>query len=122
MEWTVSFLPDQQIAVIQTRGIADGASSLEMSKSISKIMIEHKSMRCLIDHSALSAVSGDVFKIYQRPQELRGVGVSSAVRIAEVVLPSHRAHFGFLETVCRNNGFDFCIFNEREAAIQWLIR
>jgi len=93
-----------------------------MSKSISKIMIEHKSTRCLIDHSALDSVSGDVFKIYQRPQELRGVGVSFAVRIAEVVLPSHRAHFGFLETVCRNNGFDFCIFNEQEAAIQWLTR
>ncbi len=122
MEWTVSFLPEQQIVVIQTQGIADEASSLGMSKNISKIMIEHKSTRCLIDHTAISSVSGSVFNIYRRPQELREAGVSSQVRIAELVNPDHKAHFGFLETVCRNNGFDFCIFNDQETAIQWLTR
>jgi len=120
MEWTISFLPDQQIVVIQTQGVADGASSLEMAKSISKIMFEHQALRCLIDHSALSAVSGKVVNLYYRPQELREVGVPTRIKIAEVVLPLHAAHFGFLETVCRNQGFNFRIFNQREPAVQWL--
>jgi hypothetical protein len=122
MEWTVSFLPDQQIVVIKTQGTADETSSIEMAKSISKTMIENQTTRCLIDHSAISSVSGNVVKIYHRPQELRKVGVASTVKIAEVVLPVHKAHFGFLETVCRNNGFDFCIFDEQESAIQWLTK
>lgn len=120
MEWTTSFLPDQQIVVIQTQGVADDASSLEMAKSIIKTMREHNATLCLIDHSALRSVSGKVVETYYRPQELRGVGVPSNVRVAEVVLPAHKAHFDFLETVCRNNGLNFRIFNDQETAIHWL--
>jgi hypothetical protein len=121
MEWTISFLPDQQILVIQTQGIADETSSLEMAKSIIKTMPEHNTMLCLIDHSALSSVSGKVVNIYHRPQQLRGAGVPGNIKIAEVVLPAHGEHFGFLETVCHNNGFNFHIFQDRESAIQWLM-
>jgi hypothetical protein len=120
MEWTNSFLPDQQMVVIQTQGLADETSSLEMAKNILKTMREHHAILCLIDHSALSSVSGRVINIYYRPQELREVGVPSTIKIAEVVLPAHEEHFGFLETVCRNNGFNFRIFNDQESAIQWL--
>jgi hypothetical protein len=122
MEWTISFLPDQQIVVIETHGVADETSSLEMAKSIAKTMAQYKAMRCLVDHSAISSVSGNAVDIYRRPQGLREIGVLSNVRIAEVVLPAHKKHFGFLETVCHNRGFSFCIFDDRESAIQWLTR
>ena len=122
MEWKSTFLPDEQIVVIKTFGAADEASSLEMAKSISKTMMQYKSTRCLIDHSALISVSGGSVEIYYRPQVLSKTGISSEVRIAEVVLPAHKEHFGFLEYVCRNNGFDFRVFESRESAIQWLTK
>lgn len=121
MEWTVSVLSGQKIVVIQTQGVADEADSLKMAKSIAETMAEYNAERCLIDHSAIHSVTGAVVKIYYRPQELREVGIPSKVRIAEAVLPAHKAHFDFFETVCRNRGFDFRIFNERESAIQWLV-
>ena len=120
MEWTISFLPDQQIVVIQTHGVADEKGSLEMAKIIAKTMAEYKVMRCLIDHSAIDSVSGNVIEIYYRPKELTEIGVPSRVKIAEVVRPVHKEHFGFLEYVCRNYGFDFCVFEDRVSAIQWL--
>jgi hypothetical protein len=122
MEWTISFLPDQQIVIIQTRGIADETSSVEMAKSISKTMAQHRVMRCLIDHSAISSVSGRIVEIYYRPKRLIEIGILFKVKIAEVVLPAHKEHFNFLETVCRNRGFDFSIFDDRESAIQWLTK
>jgi hypothetical protein len=122
MEWTISFLSDQQIVIIQTHGVADETSSLEMARNISKTMAEYKVMRCLIDHSAIKSVSGNVSKIYYRPQELREIGIPFKVKIAEVVLPAHTEHFDFLETVCRNRGFDFRIFSDQESAIQWLTK
>jgi hypothetical protein len=122
MEWTISHLSDQKIVVIRTHGVADKTSSLEMTKSISKAMAEYKVVRCLIDHSAISSVSGNTFEIYDRPQELREIGVPSNVKIAEVVLPAHKEHFGFLETVCRNRGFRFHTFDDQESAIQWLTK
>jgi hypothetical protein len=120
MEWTTSFIPEQQIVVFQTHGVANGESSLEMVNSIVKTMSQNKVLRCLIDHSALSSVSGSAVDIYYRPQKLREMGVPPQVKIAEIVLPAHREHFVFLETVFRNRNMQFCIFNDRESAIQWL--
>ncbi|PKN93079.1 MAG: hypothetical protein CVU44_11660 [Chloroflexi bacterium HGW-Chloroflexi-6] len=122
MEWTISFLPDQKIAVIETRGVADEAGSIEMAQDISKTMAKYLTTRCLIDHSALSAISSSTIGIYNRPTGLIKIGVPFRIKIAEVVLPAHKKHFGFLETVCRNRGFDFCIFDDRESALQWLTK
>jgi len=122
MEWTITFLSDQQLVVIQTHGVADEKGSLEMAKIIAKTMAEYKVMRCLIDHSAIDSVSGNAIEIYYRPKELTEIGVPSRVKIAEVVPPAHNKYFDFLETVCRNRGFDFSTFNDREAAIQWLTK
>jgi hypothetical protein len=120
MEWTISFLPDQQMVIIQTQGAADEIGSLEMARSITKTMAHYKALRCLIDHSALSSVSGSAIEIYDRPQALTEIGVPARIKIAEVVLPAHQEHFGFLETVCRNRGFYFRIFDDQQSAIQWL--
>jgi hypothetical protein len=122
MEWKNSFLPDEQIVVIKTFGAADEASSLEMAKSISQTMMQSKATRCLIDHSALISVSGTSVDIYYRPQGISNTGIPSGVKIAELVKPAHKSHFGFLEYVCRNNGFDFRVFESREPAIQWLTK
>ena len=122
MEWKVSFLPDQQIVIIKTYGVADEASSLEMAKSISKTMMQYKATKCIIDHSAIISVSGDSVEIYYRPQELSETGISSGVKIAEVVRPAHKEHFGFLEAVCRSRGFSFRVFEDQESAIQWLTK
>ena len=120
MEWKNTFLSDEQVVVIKTYGIADEASSLEMAQSISKTMMQYNATRCLIDHSALTAVSGSSEGIYYRPQGISNTGISSKVKIAEVVNPAHKEHFGFLEYVCRTNGFDFRIFESREPAMKWL--
>ncbi len=120
MEWKNSFLTDEQIVVIKTFGDADGASSLEMAKSISQTMMQYNTKRCLIDHSALISVSGSSVDIYYRPQGLGNTGISSEIKIAELVNPAHKSHFGFLEYVCRNNGFDFRVFDSREPAMEWL--
>jgi hypothetical protein len=120
MEWKNSFLADDQVVVIETSGDADGKSSMEMAKSISQTMIQYKATRCLIDHSALTSVSGDSADIYYRPQGISRTGIPSGVKIAEVVKEEHKEHFGFLEFVCRNNGFAFKVFESREPAIEWL--
>jgi hypothetical protein len=121
VEWTISFLPDKKIVVIQTYGVADETSSIEMAKNISKTMAIHLASRCLIDHSAISSVSGNTIEIYYRPNKLINLGIPFIkIKIAEVVLPAHKEHFGFLETVFRNRGFDFRMFDDRESAIHWL--
>jgi hypothetical protein len=92
MEWTTEFIADKNIVVIKTSGVADGKSSMEMAKSIAQIMEQHKTTRCLIDHSSLLSVSGDSTEIYYRPAGIRKTGAPSGVKIAEVVRPAHQEH------------------------------
>jgi len=120
MEWKTSYLPEQKIVVIETQGVADDAGSLEMAKSIMGIMMGHKARLCLIDHRAISSVEGSAAKIYFRPRILHESGTPTNLKLTEVVLPIHDAHFGFFETVCRNNGLNLRIFRDREPAIRWL--
>jgi hypothetical protein len=121
MEWTISLLSESQVLLVETKGQADESGSFQMSRVISKAMREHRVTRCLIDHSAISSFSGDAIKMYHRSKELHKSGtIPYQVKIAEVVHPNHRANFDFLETVFRNNGFDFSAFDDRESAIRWL--
>jgi hypothetical protein len=122
MECTISFLKDQRIVVIETSGVADGPGSFEMAKSISKAMATHMATRCLIDHTAITSISGSMSDVYYRPQRVFKFSIPFKIKIAEVVLPAHKQHFDFLETVFRNRGFDFSVFDDRESAIQWLMR
>ncbi len=42
MEWNATFLPEGRIVVIETSGIGDKESSMEMTKSIVKTMMVHQ--------------------------------------------------------------------------------
>jgi hypothetical protein len=120
MEWSISFLPDAHIIVVQTEGIVNESDTLNMAKDVKKAMVQYKASGCLIDHSSIKSVTGSIVKTYYRPEELSGMGVPRNIRIAVVAPQEHKGHFNFLETVCRNRGFDFSLFENRETAIEWL--
>ncbi len=68
----------------------------------------------------IQSVTGNSFEIYDRPRLFVKLGVPFKIKMAEVVRMEHRERFAFLETVCRNRGFIFCLFDERESALDWL--
>ncbi|MBP7693262.1 MAG: hypothetical protein KA764_15165 [Anaerolineales bacterium] len=121
MEWTVSFQAEPRILIVQTAGIADAASTLAMVKDLVHGLQEHHVPRCLIDHRALSGVSGGTFELYDRPAQVREMGDARRVKIAEVIRPEHAPHFKFLETVFRNRGLNFMVFHDYAAALGWLL-
>ncbi len=121
MEWkVVVHEPDRYVEVV-TAGLADKDGSLMMAESISKAMRAARATRALIDHRGISGVSGSAIDIYDRPSALRFIGAILRIRIAEVVRPEHQEHFAFFETVCRNQGFQFAVFNDPEDARAWLL-
>ena len=120
MEWTVAFQAGPRILIVQTTGIADTARTLAMVKDLVYEMQEHQAHLCLIDHRALSGVSGGTFELYDRPAQVRELDDARRVKIAEVIRPEHAPHFKFLETVFRNRGINFMVFHDYEAALRWL--
>ncbi len=119
MEWETTI--HRNYIEIVTHGIAGKEKSLEMAKALTITMRRNKSTRVLIDHRNLEAISGATIDVYERPTLFRVIGVILGIRIAEVIKPDHQEHFRFLETVCRNRGFQFSIFYEKEQALRWLL-
>ena len=121
MEWTVITHEEKQYIEIITRGDADKTSSLNMAKEISNLSGKLMMKKILIDHSKIDSISGEIIEVYQRPREFKEIGVIQSIKIAEIIKQEHREFFKFLETVCRNNGFQFSIFDDRKSALQWLL-
>jgi hypothetical protein len=122
MEWTITQHTDDGYAEIVTQGIADKESSLAMAKACSDELRKSNITKILIDHSNISKVSGGIVDVYNRPKEMKKIGVSFDIKIAEIVRPEHKEFFKFLETVAVNRGFQFSIFLDREAALHWLLQ
>lgn len=121
MDINISYLPDQKIVVVKTFGEADANSSNEMIKSIMMTMKEHRSIRCLLDHSEISFVTGKTIEVFNRPEVMIKTGMPLNVKLAAVIPEIYEDHFRFLETVCVNRGISYKVFKQIESAMNWLI-
>ncbi|MDY6988828.1 MAG: hypothetical protein SWQ30_12315 [Thermodesulfobacteriota bacterium] len=122
MEWTITLKEEDKYVEIVTSGIADREGSLNMAKAIATALSKLKIKKILIDHRAISRVSGRTVEVYRRPTEFKGIGVIQGIRVAEVVKPEHKEFFGFLETVCVNRGYIFSVFDDQKPALEWLLK
>jgi hypothetical protein len=91
-----------------------------MVKNIMLAMKEHKSLRCLLDHTEIRFVSGKTIEVFNRPEEIKKTGMPLNVRLAAVIPEIYTEHFNFLETVCKNRGISYRIFTNCKSATNWL--
>lgn len=120
MEIKITYLPEDQMVVVKTTGTADAKSSHEMVQSIFLAMKEHRTIRCLLDHTDINFVSGKTLEVFKRPDEIKNTGMPLNVRLAAVIPEKYKDHFGFLETVCNNRGISYRVFTNAKSAINWL--
>lgn len=121
MEWTITINEEERYAEVITNGVADKDGSWAMVEAISTALSSTAINNLLIDHTHISKVTGRIVDVYHRPDELKKIGASYKIRVAEVVKPEHKEFFDFLETVCVNKGFSFSVFNDKNAALKWLM-
>jgi hypothetical protein len=122
MEWDIKLHAEHGYAEIITHGGIDQESSFQMAKAISSTLSQCHVQKVLIDQRNLETVSGSPIDVYERPKEWKAMGVTFSIKIAEVIRPEDVEHFKFLEVVCKNRGFDFSFFFEKEKAIEWLLQ
>jgi hypothetical protein len=121
MEWEIVIHGQDGYVEVVTGGIADQDGSLAMAKTISQTMRTNRITRALIDHRNLERVVGHTADIYNRSKIFRLIGVILHIRIAEIIKPEHLEHFRFFETVCRNQGYQLSIFQDKDLALFWLL-
>jgi hypothetical protein len=122
MEWTITLNEKPKYAEVVTYGIADREGSLKMAKELYMVLSKAKMKKILIDHSNISAVSGRMMEVYNRPKEFQETKVPFGIKVAEVIKAEHTDFFRFFETVCVNRGFIFSIFENKKLALEWLLQ
>ena len=120
MEWQISFLEAEQVVLVETSGVVDSTSSLDMVRAGLEALRQRGWRRVLVDHRRISAFTLSTVDVYERPGQLRQLGLGPAIRIADVVSKAHAQDFAFLETVSANRGIRLAIFFDREPALGWL--
>ncbi|RPI01216.1 MAG: hypothetical protein EHM64_16070 [Ignavibacteriae bacterium] len=122
MEWEITLHDNPKYVEFTTHGIADVDGSLEMARAVADTMRRHRITNVLIDHRNIESVSGKVIEVISRPKIFRLIGLVLGIRIAEIINPDHLEHFKFLETVCKNRGYNISVFYDRASALEWLLR
>lgn len=79
---------------------------------------ENQITRILLDHTG-SHFSLSVWELFSLPEFIEKMGFSRKYKTA-IVSPDRHEDFVFLETVARNRGYNFRLFQNRIAAIDWL--
>ena len=121
MEWTITVNEENQYVEVVTSGIADSDGSLNMAKAIPLAISNYKIKKILIDHRNITSASGRVADVYSRQKQFQDMGIVQGIKIAEIIKPEHTDFFKFFELVCKNRGYSFSVFNEKESALSWLL-
>ena len=117
MEWSMEFLAEKDLLVVRSDGTYDPNGANPLVQEVGRKCLQHNPHAILFDRRE-SPLAFDTLSIYERPLLLEQAGINRRHKIAIAVgdiTPDER----FLETVCRNSGYEVMVFDDFEAARRW---
>ncbi len=121
MSWKVEYLPATGLVAVTAAGEVSDEDSRAQVGQVIDLVKQHQTTLGLVDYSeALSEVS--LPSLYGLPDYFTQCGGPWNVRVA-VVLPRSRYRnetYQFFKLVCGNAGYDVRLFDQREAAEEWI--
>jgi len=121
MVWEYSFDRDRNFLEVKVKG---NLTKPELDLMAKENLVEIRKLdcyKCLLDYVATEN-SLTVLEAYERPKEIKGLGITAQYRIAILISPERLDAYRFLENVYRNNSLDFGVFTARDAAIEFLMK
>ena len=121
MPWTVQYVPERVMVVLCASGEISSDDAKAQTAEAIRLLNQHQTNCLLVDYSdALSEVS--LPSLYWLPDYSSQLGAPWTARIA-VLLPRTRYRlesYQFFELVCKNAGYNVKLFDDKEAAEDWL--
>ena len=121
MSWKVEYLPATGLVAVTAAGEVSDEDARAQVEQVIGLLKQHQTTLVLVDYSeALSEVS--LPSLYRLPDSFLQCGGPWNVRVA-VVLPHSRYRnetYQFFKLVCGNAGYDVRLFDQRDAAEEWL--
>lgn len=120
MQWLMYYDENDKIVYTKTTGVLNIKEASVMRNEGIALMRKHNCMLGLLDHSELTGDHLTTMDMYNLPKQYVRLGVPREFRLASVVPERFMENLNFYETVCRNNGYYFSVFFDRESALRWL--
>jgi len=114
----IEYLADKDIVLVRTKGRYILESETETLTAAAEKLREHKCGKCVFDHRETDVIVGTM-GAYERPEVYRTLGFDSTVYMAHV-FKEITDNLKFYETVCVNRGWRVEIFDDYDAALNWL--
>ncbi len=121
MEWNITIHEEDRYAEVVTSGTVDFDGTIDMAQAIAQAMKSRHITKAIIDHRNATGVTGNTSAIYNRPKIFRFIGLTLGIKIAEIIKPEDEGHFKFFESVCRNQGYQLSVFQDKDKALAWLL-
>ncbi len=118
MSTQLSYLKDLDILLVKSSGIYRLGAEIHTLKTIAQKLKEYQCHRFLHDHRGTQVIA-HTLESYDRPQIYEQLFGDHGIKAA-LLFDELNEDLRFLETVCRNRGWYFKIFNRYDLAITWL--
>ena len=118
MSTEFEYLEEKNIVLIRTSGTYELEAEMETLKKAATILRAHNCNRCIIDHRKTNVVAR-IMSSFNRPAVYDDLLGDRSIRAA-FVFRELNEDLEFYETVCRNRCWNVRIFNDYDAAIDWL--
>lgn len=118
MNRKIEYLEDKEIVLLRTSGTYILEAEVETIKKMASKLKEHNCNRCIVDFREANVIA-KIDKSFERPALYEEIWGDHSARAA-MVFRELNEDFQFLETVNRNRGWNVRIFDDYDAAIDWL--
>lgn len=119
MKWAISHNPDGNIIHIVTKGEMTVKLLNQMVTEAIQSREFHASKLFLVDHRKVIVALSN-FEIYNRPKELKSLGLPINSKVAVVASEESFEKFRLFETASQNRGYQVGIFKSINIAKAWL--
>ena len=122
MPYTVDFLEDRGIVVIENTGKITYEDFEKQTREAVELGRLKNARLGLSDCTRLTG-NLDTLELFDFPKMYERVGLPKSHKLAILMSEELAASEGveFFETVCRNRGWQIRVFSARESAFQWLL-
>jgi len=122
MEWEIKYQEEHGVVYARPTGFASEEAWLQMAAECVAIANEHDSNKFLMDERDLT-LKTSISEIYDWPGSMDESGIIRGNKMAFLYCesPSNKSDYRFFETVSRNRGYNFRVFEEQQKAMAWLI-
>ena len=122
MPYTIDFLEDEGIVIIENIGELTYADWVKQSQEVLELG-RKKNVGLFLVHFTHLTVQATTFELFDFPALYERIGAPKTNRVA-VLLTEDAAineDIRFYETVCRNRGWSIRVFSHKDEAVEWLL-